>query len=85
MVRTKNVDLLYEIIRLQRIEKREKLEIVEQLSAKFAVDATTIYRNISEVDSYIKHCVQLFKMLSITSLNKAEFKDDFDKVKNSLT
>ncbi len=85
MVRKRDVNLISDIIRLQVLEHLEKKEIVDRLSDKYSVNEATIYRNISEVDSYIQDRVKILKMLSTTSLNQEEFKEKYDQVKQALS
>ncbi len=85
MVKKLDHDLITDIIKLQVLEVADKKEIVDQLTEKYSVNETTIYRNISKVDSYIQDRVNLLHILSVTSLNEGEFKDQYDGVKKALT
>jgi len=78
------VDLITDIIRLKYVKKMEKLDIVKNLSEKYGVDSTTIYRNMEETDTIIKRNIELLRVLTSVDLDKRVFKEEFEKIKKLM-
>lgn len=78
------MDLITDILRLKYVEKMEKLDIVKNLSEKYGVDSTTIYRNMEETDTIIKRNIELLRVLTSVDLDKRVFKDEFEKIKKLI-
>lgn len=62
----------------------EKLDIVKNLSEKYGVDSTTIYRNMEETDTIIKRNIELLRVLTSVDLDKRVFKEEFEKIKKLM-
>ena len=84
MVRKRNFDLIYDVMKLKHVENLEKSEIVERISTKYDVDSATVYRNITEVNELIRQRIAVLKLLRAT-LVEDEFKDEIQKIRELMS
>ena len=84
MVRKRNFDLIYDVMKLKHVDNIEKTEIVERISTKYNVDSATVYRNIAEVNELIRQRIAVLKLLR-TTLVEDEFKDEIQKIRELMS
>ena len=84
MVRKRNFDLIYDVMKLKHVDNIEKTEIVERISTKYNVDSATVYRNIAEVNELIRQRIAVLKLLR-TTLMEDEFKDEIQQIRELMS
>ena len=84
LVRKRNFDLIYDVMKLKHVDNIEKTEIVERISTKYNVDSATVYRNIAEVNELIRQRIAVLKLLR-TTLVEDEFKDEIQKIRELMS
>lgn len=76
--------MIEEIMRLLYVEKKEKRSVALEISEKYQVSTTTVYRNMDTINDVIKDQIKIIELLQSPAIEASEFEEDLNKLRESL-
>ncbi len=84
MTRKKDYQMIEEIMGLLYVEKKEKRSVALEISEKYQVSTTTVYRNMETINEVIKNQIKIIELLQSSEIEASEFKEDLNKIREAL-
>jgi len=84
VTRKKDYQMIEEIMGLLYVEKKEKRSVALEISEKYQVSTTTVYRNMETINEVIKNQIKIIELLQSSEIEASEFKEDLNKIREAL-